>query len=102
MLQEIHREGDDGSRFIEAAKDKKSGPRLMGFGHRVYKSHDPRAKIVKEQCDDLLAELKISDPLLDIATRLEQAGLFRNRRFSSSVEAGRNPYLQKRLEHGVR
>src|SRR6202047_2887412 len=75
MLEEIHREGDDGSRFIEGAKDKKSGRRLMGFGHRVYKSHDPRAKIIKKQCDDLLAELKISDPLLDIALRLEQAAL---------------------------
>jgi len=47
----------------------------MGFGHRDYKSHDPRAKIIKKQCDDLLAELKISDPLLDIAMRLEQAAL---------------------------
>ncbi len=49
--------------------------RLMGFGHRVYKSHDPRAKIMKKQIDDLLAVLKISDPLLDIAIRLEQAAL---------------------------
>ena len=47
----------------------------MGFGHRVYKSFDPRAKIIKKQCDDLLAVLKISDPLLDIARRLEQAAL---------------------------
>jgi citrate synthase len=75
MLEEIHREGDDGSRFIEAAKDKKSGRRLMGFGHRVYKSHDPRANIIKKQCDDLLAVLNINDPLLDIARRLEQAAL---------------------------
>jgi citrate synthase len=75
MLDQIHRDGDDGSRFIVAAKDKKSGRRLMGFGHRVYKNHDPRAKIVKKQCDDLLAELKVSDPLLDIAMRLEQAAL---------------------------
>ena len=75
MLEQIHREGDDGSRFIEAAKDKKSGRRLMGFGHRVYKNYDPRAKIIKNQCDELLAALKISDPLLDIALRLEQAAL---------------------------
>jgi citrate synthase len=75
MLEEIHREGDDGSRFIEAAKDKKSGRRLMGFGHRVYKNYDPRAKIIKNQCDKLLEALKISDPLLDIALRLEQAAL---------------------------
>jgi citrate synthase len=75
MLEQIHRDGDDGSRFIEAAKDKKSGRRLMGFGHRVYKNHDPRANIIKKQCDELLGALKISDPLLDIALRLEQAAL---------------------------
>jgi citrate synthase len=75
MLGEIHREGDDGSRFIEAAKDKKSGRRLMGFGHRVYKNFDPRAKLIKKQCDELIEALKISDPLLDIARRLEQTAL---------------------------
>jgi citrate synthase len=75
MLQQIHREGDDGSRFLQAAKDKKSGRRLMGFGHRVYKNYDPRAKIIKKQCDELLAALKISDPLLDIARQLEQTAL---------------------------
>ena len=75
MLEQIHREGDEGSRFIEAAKGKTSGRRLMGFGHRVYKNYDPRAKIIKNQCDELLAALKISDPLLDIALRLEQAAL---------------------------
>jgi citrate synthase len=75
MLEEIYREGDDGSRFIQAAKDKKSGRRLMGFGHRVYKNHDPRARIIKKQCDELLAALNINDPLLDIALRLEQAAL---------------------------
>jgi citrate synthase len=75
MLGQIHREGDDGSRFIKAAKDKKSGRRLMGFGHRVYKNYDPRAKLIKKQCDELLGALKISDPLLDIAFRLEQAAL---------------------------
>jgi len=75
MLESIHREGDDGSKFIAAAKDKKSGKRLMGFGHRVYKNYDPRAKIIKRACDDLLAKLKISDPLLDIAKHLEQAAL---------------------------
>jgi len=75
MLGQIHREGDDGSRFIVAAKDKKSGRKLMGFGHRVYKNYDPRAKLIKKQCDELLGALKISDPLLDIAMRLEQAAL---------------------------
>ncbi|PWU21181.1 MAG: citrate (Si)-synthase [Verrucomicrobia bacterium] len=75
MLEEIHREGDDGSRFIKAAKDKGSGKRLMGFGHRVYKNYDPRARIIKQACDDLLSKLNISDPLLDIAKHLEEAAL---------------------------
>jgi len=75
MLQQIHREGDDGSSFIAAAKNKASGRRLMGFGHRVYKNYDPRAKIIKNRCDELLKTLNVSDPLLDIALRLEQAAL---------------------------
>jgi len=75
MLEEIHRAGDDGSRFIKAAKDKGSGKRLMGFGHRVYKNYDPRARIIKQACDDLLSKLNISDPLLDIAKNLEEAAL---------------------------
>ena len=75
MLEAIHASGDDGSRFIEDAKDKSSGKRLMGFGHRVYKNYDPRAKIIKEQCDNLLNVLHINDPLLDIAKKLEEATL---------------------------
>ena len=75
MLESIHRDGDDGSKFIAAAKDKKSGKRLMGFGHRVYKNYDPRAKIIKAQCDRVLESLKISDPLLDIAKRLEETAM---------------------------
>jgi citrate synthase len=75
MLDEIHREGDDGSRFIAAAKDKASGKKLMGFGHRVYKNFDPRAKIIKKACDEVLSKLHISDPLLDIAKHLEEAAL---------------------------
>ncbi|HXC34932.1 MAG TPA: citrate synthase [Candidatus Acidoferrales bacterium] len=75
MLDEIHRTGDDGSKFIATAKDKNSGKKLMGFGHRVYKNYDPRAKIIKKACDDVLAQLNISDPLLDIAKHLEQAAL---------------------------
>ena len=75
MLRAIHEAGDDGSRFIAAAKDKHSGKRLMGFGHRVYKHYDPRAKIIKKACDDLLSKLHISDPLLDIAKHLEEAAL---------------------------
>jgi citrate synthase len=75
MLQDIHDSGDDGSKFIAAAKDKNSGKRLMGFGHRVYKHYDPRATIIKKACDDVLAKLHISDPLLDIAKHLEEAAL---------------------------
>ena len=75
MLQEIHDSGDDGSKFIAAAKDKNSGKRLMGFGHRVYKNYDPRAKIIKRACDDMLSKLHVSDPLLDIAKHLEEAAL---------------------------
>ena len=75
MLQAIHDSGDNGSKFIAAAKDKNSGKRLMGFGHRVYKHYDPRAKIIKKACDDVLDKLHISDPLLDIAKHLEEAAL---------------------------
>ena len=77
MLEEIHKSGDDGSKFIAAAKDKNSGKRLMGFGHRVYKNYDPRAKIIKKACDEVLAKLHINDPLLDIAKHLEEAALQR-------------------------
>ena len=75
MLADIHRAGDDGSRFIKAAKDKNSGKRLMGFGHRVYRNYDPRARIIKDTCDTLLKALDVSDPLLDIAHRMEEAAL---------------------------
>ncbi len=75
MLEQIHQAGDDGSKFITAAKDKASGRRLMGFGHRIYKNYDPRAKLIKQACDNLLNVLQISDPLLDIAKRLEETAL---------------------------
>jgi citrate synthase len=75
MLNEIHQTGDNGTKFIQQAKDKDSGKRLMGFGHRVYKNYDPRAKILKKKCDELLAVLKKKDPLLDIAKRLEETAL---------------------------
>ncbi|MFO1477998.1 MAG: citrate synthase [Verrucomicrobiota bacterium] len=75
MLEDIHRSGDDGSKFITAAKDKASGKKLMGFGHRVYKNYDPRAKIIKKACDEVLEKLHVNDPLLDIAKRLEEAAL---------------------------
>jgi len=75
MLEQIHEEGDDGSKFLAAVKDKTTDRRLMGFGHRVYKNFDPRALIIKEQCDKVLSQLKKSDPLLDIAKKLEEIAL---------------------------
>jgi citrate synthase len=75
MLSEIHQTGDNGTKFIQQVKDKNSGKRLMGFGHRVYKNYDPRAKIIKKKCDEVLAVLKKNDPLLDIAKRLEETAL---------------------------
>jgi citrate synthase len=75
MLEEIRATGDDGSKFIEEAKSGKSGKRLMGFGHRVYKNFDPRAKIIGKACEELLNKLGIDDPCLDIARHLEQAAL---------------------------
>ena len=75
MLEDIHKNGDNGSRFIEQSKDKHSGKKLMGFGHRIYKHYDPRARIIKKKCDELLAVLKRKDPLLDIAKRLEETAL---------------------------
>ena len=76
MLASIHAEGDDGSKFIENAKTGKGGNRLMGFGHRVYKNYDPRAKIIKASFHKALASLGIKDdPLLAIARKLEEAAL---------------------------
>jgi citrate synthase len=75
MLEDIHESGDDGTKFIDAAKDKNSGKRLMGFGHRVYKNYDPRAKIIKKACDEVLSALKIDNALLAIAKKLEEAAL---------------------------
>jgi citrate synthase len=75
MLQSIHDEGDDGTRFIAAAKSGSKSNRLMGFGHAVYKNFDPRAKIIGEACDTVLTRLGIDDPLLHIAKNLEQAAL---------------------------
>ena len=72
MLEAIHKEGDDGTRFVEAAKSGDRGKRLMGFGHRVYKNFDPRAKILKEASKKLFASMRIRDPVLDIALKLEE------------------------------
>ena len=75
MLSEIQKDGGNCQRAIERAKDKKDPFRLMGFGHRVYKTYDPRAKIIKKMCDQVLLKLKIDDPLLDLAKELEEAAL---------------------------
>ncbi|MBK9991538.1 MAG: citrate synthase [Verrucomicrobia bacterium] len=76
MLKSIHAEGDDGTKFIEAAKSGKGEARLMGFGHRVYKNYDPRAKIIKASFYKALASLGIkNDPLLNIAMKLEECAL---------------------------
>jgi len=75
MLLDIQQEGGSYHRAIERAKDKKDPFRLMGFGHRVYKAYDPRAKIMKKMCDKVLSKLKIDDPLLHIAKELEEAAL---------------------------
>jgi citrate synthase len=75
MLEQIRDEGADLPGFVNAIKDGKSGRRLMGFGHRVYKNYDPRAKILKRMADTLLPHLGIDDPLLDIAKQLEEVAL---------------------------
>lgn len=75
MLQGIHDSGENVKNFVERVKKRESGARLMGFGHRVYKNFDPRAKIIKKSCDTILAKLGIQDPLLDIAKALEEAAL---------------------------
>ncbi|MFH0729926.1 MAG: citrate synthase [Pseudomonadota bacterium] len=75
MLEKIHASGGNLRKVVERAKDKKNSYRLMGFGHRVYKTHDPRAKVIKKTCDTLLEKLNIKDPLLDIAKELEEIAL---------------------------
>ena len=75
MLQEIKESGKGYEAFLAEVKDKNSGSRLMGFGHRVYKNFDPRAKIIKTACDSVLATLGVQDPLLDIAKGLEAVAL---------------------------
>ncbi|HSK75119.1 MAG TPA: citrate synthase [Thermoanaerobaculia bacterium] len=75
MLEKIRQDGGDYKKYIDLAKDKSSGFRLMGFGHRVYKNFDPRAKILKQMADDVLADLGVNDPLLEIAKSLEEVAL---------------------------
>ncbi|MEM7158716.1 MAG: citrate synthase [Myxococcota bacterium] len=75
MLQSIETEGLTGKSFLEKAKDKQSGIRLMGFGHRVYKNFDPRAKIIKKTCTEVLERLNVQTKLLDLAMELEEIAL---------------------------
>ena len=75
MLKKIKNDGGDYKKYVEMAKNKKSSFRLMGFGHRVYKNYDPRAKIIKKAADKVLKKLNIDDPLLDLAKELEQIAL---------------------------
>ena len=75
MLEQIVADGGDVSKFVGKAKDKDDPFRLMGFGHRVYKNFDPRARIIKSVADDVLAQLGVSDPMLDVAKQLEEVAL---------------------------
>ncbi len=75
MLEEIHKNGGDCDKYMAKAKDKDDPFRLMGFGHRVYKNFDPRARIIKKAADEVLQTLGVNDPILDIAKKLEEAAL---------------------------
>jgi len=75
MLENIRKDGGNTDKWIEKAKDKNDPFRLMGFGHRVYKNFDPRAKIIKKAADDVLGKLGINDPVLEIAQKLEEVAL---------------------------
>lgn len=90
MLQEIHDGGLSAEDCIRMAKDKESGFRLFGFGHRVYKNYDPRARILRQACDRVFATLHQSDPLLDTARRLEELAMndsyFKERRLYPNVD----------------
>ncbi len=90
MLARIRESGESVQRFVERVKNKEDGVKLMGFGHRVYKNYDPRAKLVKESADEVLRELGIHDPLLDLAQELENVALqddyFKERRLYPNVD----------------
>jgi citrate synthase len=75
MLEDIQTKKLTAQQFISQVKDKKSGIRLMGFGHRVYKNFDPRAKIIKKACDEVLERLGVKDPMLELAKQLEETAL---------------------------
>jgi len=90
MLARIRDSGESVQRFVERVKNKEDGVKLMGFGHRVYKNYDPRAKLVKESADEVLRELGVHDPLLDLAKELEEIALnddyFKERRLYPNVD----------------
>ena len=90
MLEAIRIDGGDVDKYVAKAKDKDDAFRLMGFGHRVYKSFDPRATIIKKAADDVLKELNINDPVLEIAKRLEEVALdddyFKSRNLYPNVD----------------
>ncbi|MFE6734284.1 citrate synthase [Microbacterium sp. NPDC057650] len=90
MLGQIRESGQSVQRFVERVKNKEQGVKLMGFGHRVYKNYDPRAKLVKAAADEVLASLGVSDPLLDLAKELEEIALadeyFQERRLYPNVD----------------
>jgi citrate synthase len=75
MLEAIKEDGGDVQKWVNKAKDKNDKFLLMGFGHRVYKNFDPRARIIKKACDDVLERLGVNDPVLEIAKKLEEAAL---------------------------
>ncbi|MCP1994775.1 citrate synthase [Flavobacterium sp. HSC-61S13] len=75
MLEEIQNDGGDAEKYLDKAKDKNDPFRLMGFGHRVYKNFDPRARIIKKAADEVLAKLGVDDPILAIAKKLEERAL---------------------------
>ena len=75
MLERIRADGGDLKKYVNMAKDKDSGFRIMGFGHRVYKNFDPRATVIKTACDKVLTKLGIQDPILDLAKQLEEVAL---------------------------
>ncbi|MEX1043992.1 MAG: citrate/2-methylcitrate synthase, partial [Acidimicrobiia bacterium] len=75
MLQQITESGESVDSFVNRAKDKNDPFRLMGFGHRVYKNFDPRARIIKQAAADVLDQLHVTDPMLDVAMHLEQVAL---------------------------
>ena len=90
MLTQIQESGDSVTKYVERVKNKEDGVRLMGFGHRVYKNYDPRARLVKDSADQVLAALGVNDPMLDIAKELEQIALeddyFRERKLYPNVD----------------